>query len=75
MKENIKEHIEELRANIKRYSDYYYTNNESLISDVEFDKLLAELKDLEEKYPEYREENSPTEMVGATNLKDTKFQR
>lgn len=71
----MKKYIEELRAKIKKYSDYYYTNNESLISDVEFDKLLVELKELEEKYPEYREENSPTEVVGATNLRDTKFQK
>lgn len=71
----MKKYIKELREKIKKYSDYYYTNNESLISDVEFDKLLAELKELEEKYPEYREENSPTEVVGATSLKETKFQK
>lgn len=71
----MKKYIKELREKIKKYSDYYYTNNESLISDVEFDKLLAELKELEEKYPKYREENSPTEVVGATSLKETKFQK
>lgn len=71
----MKKYIKELREKIKKYSDYYYTNNESLISDVEFDKLLAELKELEEKYPEYREENSPTDVVGATSLKETKFQK
>ena len=73
--ENMKAYIKELRAKIKKYSEYYYTNNESLISDVEFDKLLAELKELEEKYPEYREGDSPTEVVGATNLRDTKFKK
>lgn len=71
----MKKYIEELREKIKKYSDYYYTNNESLISDVEFDRLLAELKELEEKYPEYRSVESPTEVVGATNLRDTKFQK
>lgn len=71
----MKKYIKELREKIKKYSYYYYTNNESLISDVEFDKLLAELKELEEKYPEYREENSPTDVVGATSLKETKFQK
>lgn len=73
--ENMKAYIKELRAKIKKYSEYYYTNNESLISDVEFDKLLAELKELEEKYPEYREGDSPTEVVGSTNLRDTKFKK
>lgn len=71
----MEKYIKELREKIKKYSEYYYTNNESLISDVEFDKLLVELKELEKKYPEYREKNSPTEIVGATNLKDTKFQK
>lgn len=71
----MEKYIKELREKIKKYNDYYYTNNESLISDVEFDKLLAELKDLEEKYPEYREKNSPTEVVGATSLKESKFQK
>lgn len=71
----MEKYIKELREKIKKYSDYYYTNNESLISDVEFDKLLVELKELEEKYPEYKEKNSPTEIVGATSLKETKFQK
>lgn len=75
MKKDIKEYIEELRKKIKKYSDFYYTNNESLISDGEFDKLLIELKELEKKYPEYREGDSPTEVVGATNLRDTKFKK
>lgn len=71
----IKERITELREKIKKYSEYYYSKNESLISDVEFDLLLKELKGLEEKYPEYREKNSPTEIVGAINLRETKFQK
>ncbi len=71
----MKKYIEELREKIKKYSDYYYTNNESLISDIEFDRLLVELKELEEKYPEYGSVESPTEIVGATNLRDTKFQK
>ena len=32
-------------------------------------------KVLLEKYPEYKEKNSPTEIVGATSLKETKFQK
>lgn len=71
----IKERITELREKIKKYSEYYYSKNESLISDVEFDLLLKELKGLEEKYPEYIEKNSPTEIVGAINLRETKFQK
>ena len=39
----MEKYIKELREKIKKYSDYYYTNNESLISDVEFDLTIGEL--------------------------------
>lgn len=72
---DVKKKIEEMREKIKMYSDYYYTNNSSLISDVEFDKMLAQLKKLEEEYPQYTDSQSPTQVVGATDLKSTKFQK
>ncbi|MGL5545135.1 MAG: DNA ligase LigA-related protein, partial [Cetobacterium sp.] len=44
-----KDRIDELRKDIERYNYYYYTKNESLVSDIEFDKLLKELEELEKK--------------------------
>ena len=38
------------------------------ISDFEYDQLFAELKDLEEKFPELRSPTSPTLRVGGTPL-------
>ncbi|MGL5053172.1 MAG: NAD-dependent DNA ligase LigA [Cetobacterium sp.] len=72
---NIKNKIEELRKEIERYNYYYYTKNESIISDFEFDKLLKYLEKLEDENPEYLEKNSPTEHVGAVNLKLSKFKK
>ena len=72
-KEKPEERIEKLKQEIERYNYYYYTKNESLISDVEFDVLLKELQELEHNYPEYRDLNSPTVNVGASNLKESKF--
>ena len=72
---NPKDRIDELRQDIERYNYYYYTKNESLISDVEFDKLLKELDELEKNYPEYKNETSPTNVVGASSLKESKFQK
>ncbi|MBC2851002.1 NAD-dependent DNA ligase LigA [Cetobacterium sp. 8H] len=72
---NPKERIEELRQQIERYNYYYYTKNESLISDIEFDKLLKELEGLEHDHPEYKVENSPTTNVGASSLKESKFKK
>ncbi|MGL4999245.1 MAG: NAD-dependent DNA ligase LigA, partial [Cetobacterium sp.] len=67
--------IEELRKEIERYNYYYYTKNESIISDFEFDKLLKELEKLENENPEYLEKKSPTYSVGAVNLKESKFKK
>lgn len=65
--------MEELYELINRYNYEYYQENQSSISDYEFDQLLRELKDLEEKYPEYKRENSPTNTVGG--FVDNRFKK
>jgi len=66
--------INELYEKIEKYTYYYYTRNESLISDVEFDKLMKELEVLEGEYPEFKREGSLTSSVGSS-LKDSKFKK
>ena len=73
-KEMLKEKIKKIREEIERYSYYYYSQNISLISDVEFDKLLKELEELELKYPELKKDNSPTESIGSS-LRESKFKK
>ena len=68
----IEERMNDLYEKIEKYTYYYYTRNESLISDVEFDKLMAELERLEEENPELKREGSLTSRVGSS-LKDSKF--
>lgn len=41
----------------------YYIDNESIITDQEYDQLFAALRDLEEKHPEWVEADSPTQRV------------
>lgn len=72
--EKIRERILNLRKEISRYNEAYYSQNTSLISDVEFDAKLKELEDLENKYPQFKDETSPTSNVGSS-LKNTKFQK
>lgn len=67
--EEIKNRIKELCKTIEYHSNNYHVLNESLISDFEYDALLHELIELEEKYPEYRLANSPTSKVGGAPLK------
>lgn len=61
---NLPEIVEELRSKIKKYNEAYYLNNTYLVPDFEYDKLFAELKAMEDKYPELVTEDSPTQKVG-----------
>ena len=70
-----KKRIDKLRKEIERYNYYYYTKNESIVSDFEFDNLLKELEKLEREYPELKVEISPTKHVGAIDLKESKFKK
>jgi DNA ligase (NAD+) len=54
-----------LRAEIERHNRLYYVEERPEISDTEFDMLFRELQELEERYPELRTPDSPTQRVGA----------
>ncbi len=72
--ENVEKEIKNLREELERYNYYYYSKNESLISDVEYDNLLKKLEKLEKEYPEFLNSLSPSINVGSS-LKDTKFEK
>lgn len=59
------ERIYQLRDELHRHNYNYYVLNAPEITDQEFDFLMRELQDLEEKHPECRDENSPTIRVGS----------
>lgn len=61
----IQQQIEHLRKELNRHNYSYYVLNKPEISDFEFDRLLKELSDLESKYPEFDDPNSPTKRVGS----------
>lgn len=54
-----KSRIKQLVEDLNRYSEEYYINDNPTISDYEYDRLLRELEELENKYPEYVLSNSP----------------
>lgn len=60
----IEKKIEELRKTLRYHSDRYYNDDAPEIEDYEYDMMMRELKDLEEKYPEYDAPDSPTKKVG-----------
>jgi len=59
-----KNRLLELRKLLKQYSYEYYTLDKPTIPDSEYDMLFRELEQLEEKYPELDDPNSPTKRVG-----------
>ncbi|WP_417429853.1 NAD-dependent DNA ligase LigA [Halpernia sp.] len=70
MSQEIKQKIEQLRAQLHQYNYAYYQNDESLISDLEFDQKLKELQKLERENPDFFDENSPTMRVGGEITKN-----
>ena len=66
MNEAILERIKQLNALLKQYNYEYYQLNESSVSDQEYNRLMDELIELENQYPEYRFADSPTQKVGGS---------
>ena len=67
-KEQIRTKIEELRKKLEYHNYRYYVLDDPQITDAEYDRFLRELADLETKYPEFFDSNSPTQRVGGKPL-------
>lgn len=63
--EESKHRLEELRQEINFHNYRYHVLDAPLISDVEFDRLLAELRQIEAEHPQWVTPDSPTQRVGA----------
>jgi DNA ligase (NAD+) len=72
MAKEIKKEIENLRAQIRHHDYMYYVLDQPEISDKEYDNLMRKLKDLEEKYPQYKASDSPTVRVSGGVLEGFK---
>jgi len=62
--EDIQSKLIRLRNELHEHNRLYYIEDAPIISDFEFDALLRELQDLENRYPEFYDSNSPTQRVG-----------
>lgn len=61
----VKRRVEELRREIEYHNYRYYVLDQPVISDAEYDSLMAELQRLEQRYPELVTPESPTQRIGA----------
>lgn len=60
--------IHRLREEIRHHDHLYYNQATPEISDAEYDRLFRELENLERKYTQYADPNSPTMRVGGTPI-------
>ncbi|MBO5434721.1 NAD-dependent DNA ligase LigA [bacterium] len=63
------ERIKYLKDEINKHNYLYYVEDNPSITDFEYDQLFSELKTLEEKYPELKSSDSPTQRVGSISEK------
>lgn len=67
--DKIKQHAQDLRAEIELHNYRYYVLDNPTIPDAEYDKQLRELQRIEQDYPQLIRADSPTQRVGAAPLK------
>ena len=65
----LQDRVEFLKDEINKSNYKYYIEEDPYLSDVEYDKLFAELKQLEEEHPELKTPDSPTQRVGSVSEK------
>ncbi len=61
----IKNKIKLLREKIRKHDYSYYVLSQPQVSDKEYDDLMIELKTLEDKYPQLRTDDSPSQRLSA----------
>jgi DNA ligase (NAD+) len=65
---DVRRRWQELAEEVRGHQFRYYVKDAPIISDGEFDKLLGELAQLEEQYPQLRTPDSPTQLVGGAGF-------
>jgi DNA ligase (NAD+) len=63
--EQAKLQISQLRQQLNQHNYFYYVQNQPLISDFEYDKLMKDLVELERQFPQFNDANSPSNRVGS----------
>ncbi|MDV6341620.1 NAD-dependent DNA ligase LigA [Nitrosomonas sp. Is24] len=67
--QKINQRAQALRAEIELHNYRYYVLDNPSIPDAEYDRLLRELQQIEQDYPQLITPDSPTQRVGAAPLK------
>ncbi len=62
--------VEELRSEIEHHRYRYHVLDDPEVADAEYDELMRELRDLEDRFPELQTPDSPTVTVGGVVAAD-----
>ncbi|MDR2423317.1 MAG: NAD-dependent DNA ligase LigA [Prevotellaceae bacterium] len=62
--------IDYLRKELERLNYEYYVLNSPTVDDIEYDRLMSELVELEQQYPERQSPDSPSARVGSDISKE-----
>ncbi|MCB1319023.1 MAG: DNA ligase (NAD(+)) LigA, partial [Leptospiraceae bacterium] len=62
---DVNKRMRRLEAEIRHHQFLYYVEHSPEISDRDFDRLFAELQELEAAHPDLANPDSPTRMVGS----------
>ena len=65
---DIRRRWQELSDEVREHQFRYYIKDSPIVSDADFDTLFNELVALEERYPELRVADSPTQLVGGAGF-------
>jgi len=65
---DVRRRWQELAEEVREHQFRYYVKDAPVISDAEFDKLFKELAELEDRHPELRVPDSPTQLVGGAGF-------
>ena len=68
MDPDVRRRWQELADEVREHQFRYYIKDAPVISDADFDKLFTELVALEDRYPELRAPDSPTQLVGGAGF-------
>jgi DNA ligase (NAD+) len=71
----VNKQIETLREELRRHEYLYFVQDEPEISDIKFDRMMAELKKLEAEHPELVTSDSPSQRVGGSPRKGFETRR
>jgi len=62
---SLRSHYEQLKSEIHSHNYHYHVLDAPIISDLEYDRLLNELKEIEAEHPDWISPDSPTQRAGA----------